>query len=213
MRKIFTAIINLLLIPYKLFTGKSIISLCTADSVFQKKVRYRGGCKIYHSKIGKYSYIGQKSILNKCSIGKFCSISSNVYVGLPSHPTTFVSTSPLFLNGKNIFNFHFSFLEHTNLVDTKIGNDVWIGTNALIKSGVIIGDGAVIGAGSVVTKNVPPYAIVAGCPAQIIRSRFNEETIAKLITTKWWDWDPKKIKLHNFASVDDFLKNENSNNI
>ena len=74
-----------------------------------------------------------------------------------------------------------------------IGNDVWIGDRATILSGVRIGDGAVIGAGSVVTKDVEPYSIVAGNPARPKRTRFDEETIKKLLEIKWWDWPVEKI--------------------
>lgn len=75
-----------------------------------------------------------------------------------------------------------------------IGNDVWIGVNACVLSGVRIGDGAVVGACSVVTRDVPPYAIVAGNPARLVRKRFDDETIEELLKIKWWDWDIERIK-------------------
>jgi acetyltransferase-like isoleucine patch superfamily enzyme len=83
-----------------------------------------------------------------------------------------------------------------------IGNDVWIGFGAIILSGVTIGDGAAIGACSVVTRDVPPYAIAAGNPAQIIRYRFPEEIVATLLRIKWWDWPEDKVKenLHLICS-------------
>lgn len=77
--------------------------------------------------------------------------------------------------------------------DTIIGNDVWFGTNSTIMLGVKIGDGAIIGACSVVTKDVPPYSIVAGNPAKIVRYRFPDEIIEQLLKIKWWDWDYDKI--------------------
>ena len=76
----------------------------------------------------------------------------------------------------------------------EIGNDVWIGMNAMILSGVKIGDGAVVGAGSVVTKDVEPYAVVAGNPAREIRKRFDDQTISELLKANWWDWDIQKIR-------------------
>ena len=75
-----------------------------------------------------------------------------------------------------------------------VGNDVWIGHGAIILPGVQIGDGAVVGAGAVVTRNVPPYAIVGGSPARLIRHRFPEEIISKLLTIQWWHWNDDKIK-------------------
>ena len=78
--------------------------------------------------------------------------------------------------------------------DIVIGNDVWIGYEAVILAGVTIGDGAVIGARAVVTKDVPPYAIVGGVPARVIRSRFPEETVKALLRLKWWDWPAERIQ-------------------
>jgi virginiamycin A acetyltransferase len=77
--------------------------------------------------------------------------------------------------------------------DIVIGNDVWIGYQATILSGVTVGHGAIIGSKSVVASDVPPYSIVAGNPARIIRKRFDEETIEKLLALAWWDWDLEKI--------------------
>lgn len=75
-----------------------------------------------------------------------------------------------------------------------IGNDVWIGSDAVVLPGVTIGDGAVVGANAVVTKDVPPYAIVAGVPAKILRYRFPPETIESLLALRWWNWDDDKVK-------------------
>ena len=81
-----------------------------------------------------------------------------------------------------------------NKGDTVIGNDVWIGYEAVILSGVTIGDGAIIGTRAVVTKDVPPYTVVGGVPAKPIRKRFDDATIERLETLRWWDWDYEKIK-------------------
>lgn len=80
-----------------------------------------------------------------------------------------------------------------NKGDIIIGNDVWIGYEAVILSGVTIGDGAIIGTRALVTKDVPPYTIVGGMPAKIIRKRFEEETINLLLEKKWWNWSREKI--------------------
>ncbi|WP_278955475.1 CatB-related O-acetyltransferase, partial [Barnesiella intestinihominis] len=81
-----------------------------------------------------------------------------------------------------------------NKGDIVIGNDVWIGYEAMVMAGVHIGNGAIIAARAVVTKNVPPYTIVGGVPARPIRKRFDEDTVRKLETLKWWDWPAKKIR-------------------
>ncbi|GLQ81463.1 hypothetical protein GCM10007881_49840 [Mesorhizobium huakuii] len=91
---------------------------------------------------------------------------------------------------------------------TEIGNDVWIGLRAVIMPGIRIGDGAVVGAGSIVTKDVAPYAIVAGNPARFIRSRFTDDQIASLLAIRWWEWSDEKImaeKPRLFGRIDDFI--------
>lgn len=124
-------------------------------------------------------------------VGAFTSIASGVQILLGGeHRADWVTTFPFVFweGGENI-------LGHPKTKgDVLIGNDVWIGTEAIILSGVIIGDGAVVGARSVVTKNVPPYAIVAGNPSRVIRKRFDDEIIQRLLQVKWWFWDNAKIK-------------------
>lgn len=90
----------------------------------------------------------------------------------------------------------------TNLKPIEIGNDVWIGANVTILRGVHIGDGAVIGANTLVNKDIPPYAIVVGCPARVIKYRFEETVIQKLLNLKWWNWTDEKIQ-RNLALFQD----------
>ena len=94
--------------------------------------------------------------------------------------------------------------------DITVGSDVWIGAKSTIMSGIKINDGAVVGAGSVVTKDVPPFAIVGGNPAQIIKFRFSPEQIIDLMNIKWWDWDEDKIKKEAMSlwspNIDEFIK-------
>lgn len=138
-------------------------------------------------------------------IGSFCSIAANVVIGAASHPVDWLSTHPIQYNG--IFRDHFSTeLNHnTGNQNTIIGNDVWIGANVCIKEGVTIGDGAVIGAGAVVTKDVPPYAIMIGSPARILRYRFDESTIQRLLESKWWERDISELKKIQFNDVKSYL--------
>lgn len=90
--------------------------------------------------------------------------------------------------------FHSSSDEVTGRGDIEIGNDVWIGRGAMIFSGVRIGDGAIVGARSVVTKDVAPYTIVAGMPARPIRQRFDDQTVARLLEIKWWNWSDEEVR-------------------
>lgn len=140
-----------------------------------------------NTSVGDFSYIGTEVRLNYTSIGKFCSIGPGVYAGLGVHPTsTFVSTSNHLYSGDPLQT-EAPFFEDYR--ETTIGNDVWIGARAIIIDGVQIGDGAVVGAGAVVTKDVPPYAIVGGVPAKIIKYRFEPDQISFLNQFRWWDRD------------------------
>ena len=137
---------------------------------------------LYH-----FDFIGDELI-----IGKFCAIASDAkfIMNGGNHQADGFSTFPfaIFGNGweKAVPNYPYK-------GNIEIGNDVWIGYEAVIMPGVIIGDGAIIGSKSVVTKNIPPYSIVGGNPAQVIRKRFDEKTIQDLLDIQWWNWDIEKI--------------------
>jgi virginiamycin A acetyltransferase len=140
-------------------------------------------------------------------IGNFTGLAEGVKIfGGVHHYTGNVAAFPM-----KILHFH-KFYELEKDVYAKgptiIGNDVLITYNAMVLSGVTIGDGAIIGAGAVVTKNVPPYAIVAGNPARVIRYRFSDEQIKALLKIRWWDWSDQKIKEFEeyFYDVDTFIK-------
>ena len=169
------------------------------------------GSQLNKVSMDKYSYIGHDCFLNNVSIGSFCSIADSCKIGGAQHQIAYVSTSPVFTEGRNTLNMNFS--EHPDTTDpvTVIGADVWIGMGTIIKGGVSIGVGSVIGAGSVLTKNVPPYEIWAGNPAQKIRDRFSYEQKNELLNSEWWNWSTKKIisNAEFFNDVDCFLKNRN----
>lgn len=156
-------------------------------SVISKKAAIWNGCLIINSEINDYSYISDNTSIYYTKIGKFCSIGSCCAIGVASHPIEYVSTSPVFLEGRNALRTNFANLPYKPYKETVIGNDVWIGRGCCIKSGVKIAEGAVIGMGSVLLKDVGPYEIWAGNPARFIRKRFDEETISKLLDLKWWD--------------------------
>lgn len=142
---------------------------------------------LYHYPINK----------DKLIIGKFCSIAcgAKFLFNSANHNLNSLSTYPfpLFFEEWNLKreNVTESWNNKGNIV---IGNDVWIGYEAVIMAGVTIGDGAIIGTRAVVTKDVPPYTIVGGVPAKIIRKRFSDEVISKLLEIKWWDWERDRIE-------------------
>ena len=129
----------------------------------------------------------------KVVIGKYCSIADEVTI-MPGgdHRLDWVTTYPL----RIMFNLDGANQDgHPSAKgDVIVGNDVWIASGVKILSGVKIGDGAVIGANALVSKDVEPYSIVGGNPAKLIKYRFDEETISKLLEIKWWDWEDEKIK-------------------
>jgi len=145
-------------------------------------------------------------ISSNCTIGKYCSLGPYSMIEPGQHPTNFLSTSS------------FQYLPALYLLDSDnivkfdsnkpciIGNDVWIGANAIIQDGITISHGAIIGSNAVVTKDVPPYAIVAGIPAKIIKYRFSNSVIEKLLELKWWDLDIETIKNLPFSDIDKCIK-------
>lgn len=144
---------------------------------FEKNVKYH------------FDFVGDKLI-----IGKFCMIASDVtfIMNGANHLTDAISTYPFAIFG-NGWEGAMDGREYPRKGDIVIGNDVWIGYNATIMAGVTIGDGAIIATNATVVKDVAPYTIVGGNPAREIKRRFPEETIARLLQLRWWDWDIERI--------------------
>ena len=163
---------------------------------------------IHHSlKMGAFSY-AVSGFYFACEIGRYCSFGEQIQIGRHPHPMSWLSTSPFFYQDSKIIldlppseefnlNPYEDFSRKTRptiLKKTQIGNDVWIGHGAFILPGVKIGDGAVIAAMSVVTKDVPSYAVVGGSPAKVIRCRFSDSLVEKLIQLEWWKFAPWQLK-------------------
>lgn len=179
----------------------SLFSKIDDRSVISRKAKVFGKTQVTYSTMGDYSYVGRNSRLVYADVGKFCSIAGDVKLGMGTHTLDKLSTSPIFTERHNSTGHQWADIQTDNpFRRVSVGNDVWIGTGVMVMGGVTIGDGAVIGAGAVVTKDVPPYAIVGGVPAKIIRYRFSEDFIEKLETLKWWDLpeDVLRVKISVF---------------
>lgn len=197
----------LLKYPLRLFNGISLRAT-VVDSDIHKTSVVEHHANVRYSKIGKYTYISARSGVVYAEIGSFCSIAAGVGIGGGAHAISAVSTSPAFNKGRNVLGCNFGNIEFAPYKTTKIGNDVWIGNRALIMQGVTIGDGAVVGAGSIVTKDVEPYTIVAGNPARVIRKRFDDETVEKLLKLQWWNMSEEELKKYGdcFESPEKLLE-------
>lgn len=199
-------IIKRIIVGWK-FRGKVSIAYTANVSLVST---FEGMCQIhphsvFHGKLGMGSYIASYTSLS-ARVGRFTSIAQHVRYSSGIHPyqAPFATTSPCFFS-HNLYKYQCGstfateqlFEEH-RLIDfeskiaVEIGNDVWIGEGAFLVGGITIGDGAVVLAHAVVTKDVPPYAIVGGVPAKVLRYRYDKETIEFLLKVKWWnnsiDW-------------------------
>lgn len=196
------------------FFSKAIKKIQIASvkgSNISRNARVGSRANVFFSSIGKWSYIGNESKIIHAEVGNYTSIGDAVHIGGPSHPINWVSTSPIFCTGKNILGRNAASNSFDPYKKTTIGHDVWIGDCVLIKANVVVSTGAVIGMGSVVTKNVGPYEIWAGNPAKLIRKRFDDDTIQRLLATDWYNWSDKMIDSHAhlFTSPQEFLESQN----
>lgn len=195
--------------------------------IVETPVQLRGGF-IDIDNIGAFSFFGEglSHLEHIKTVGRFCAFGPHVVTGSVEHSVRSISPHPMFT-----WKFDDSWEEAAVLYDDmnfisqlhrkelelsvhqekiEIGNDVWIGNGAYISRGVKIGDGAVIAARAIVTKDVPPYSIVGGAPARIIRKRFPDEIIEKLLQLKWWDYGPaimKGVDITDIYSAVDVLNN------
>jgi phosphonate metabolism protein (transferase hexapeptide repeat family) len=161
---------------------------------------------IENATLDDYSYTGQFCFIQNSKIGKFVNIAAKTRIGPTDHPYKRPSLHH-FTYRKAMYGFgdrdDEQYLGERESRTTYIGHDAWIGHGAIIQPGISIGIGAIVGSGAVVTKDVPPYAIVVGVPAKVIKYRFSDSEIKALRRIGWWDWSFETIK----KRIDDFQLN------
>lgn len=210
-------------VPYCRIMKRCIIR---HSAILNLRTKLSAGCaigarsNISGSEVGYGSYMGKDNVLYNVSIGKYCCLADNIRVIGATHPTSkFVSFHPAFYSTKKQAGFTYTSIQRFDeyrFVEgnffCKIGNDVWIGEDVKILGGITIGDGALIATGAVVVKDVPPYTIVGGVPAKVIKSRFEPDQVDFLLKFQWWNKGEDWIKgnIDKFQDIAHFYSTYNA---
>lgn len=179
--------------PTRYKKSVSLFSFWDKITKLPKNIYIAFGARIGFSSIGEYSRIRHFATVYYATVGKFTTINKSTRIGLGQHPSNMISTNLIFYAKNPISNRWVRPIVFEDYKPITIGNDVFIGEAAMIMGGVKIGDGAIVAARSVVTKDVPPYAIAAGVPARVVKYRFDQDTINRLLEIKWWDLPEQEI--------------------
>lgn len=204
------------------------------NSVFEAPCSIKWMSVAHSLRLGAFSY-AVSGYFFACQIGRYTSIGEQVQIGRGNHPTSWFSSSPVFygplgaivdgVDSSRISGVDFAklaaepFIHATppaRVEPVQIGNDVWIGHGVFVKPGIQIGDGAIVGAQAVVTRDVPPYAIVVGNPGRVIRYRFPDSVIQRLLALKWWNYSLESLRgiaLDNIESALDVLESRLANGL
>jgi acetyltransferase-like isoleucine patch superfamily enzyme len=167
--------------------------------------------RFYGVDVGRYTYGAFKidlSIARGTRVGSFCSLAQGVRLGGSNHPVEEVSTHPFhYMRNRGLIDHDDRALIERMNPPVVVEDDVWVGVDAIVLPGVTVGRGAVVGAGSVVTRDVDPYTIVAGAPARVLRKRFGDDQIRRLLAIDWPSWDDETLRAraHEFRDVQAFI--------
>ena len=183
--------------------GNDFPYLMSESTSFGDNCRISARVRIFDTTVGDWSYVEHDCHISSTDIGRYTSVAPFTVIGLAEHPSrTWVSTHPRFYLHRPRSGYDLvSSTRYEEFARATIGSDVWIGVGARVRGGTTIGHGAIVGAGSVVTRDVPPYAVVAGSPARLVRYRFDEDDIAFLLDFRWWERDDAWLR----ANVDAFV--------
>jgi phosphonate metabolism protein (transferase hexapeptide repeat family) len=181
-------------------------SALVRDSRFGTYCEVGARTKVSESSFGDYSYVVNDADIIYATVGRFCSIAAHTRLNPGNHPLDRVALSHFTYRSSayGLGEDDAAFFDWRRSHDVVLGNDVWIGHGAIVLPGVRIGDGAAIGAGAVVTRDVPPFAIMVGTPARLLRYRFAPEIVQALQRIAWWNWPHARLKsaLPDFRSMD-----------
>jgi len=176
------------------------------ESQFGTYVEIGRGSRLAHTTFGDYSYCDRYADIANAQIGKFANIAAFSRIGATDHPLHTAACHHFLYRSDDYWDDAGrdpAFFAHRQSRVARIGHDTWIGAGAMVKPEVTLGDGAVVASGAVVTKDVPPYTIVAGTPAKPLRERQPRDIAERLIALAWWDWphDQLRTALEDFRSL------------
>jgi phosphonate metabolism protein (transferase hexapeptide repeat family) len=181
-----------------------------SESELGEWTEVRAGARLSQSAIGNYTYLMERVQLDYATVGRFGNVAADARLGPTNHPIDrptahhFTYRAAMYGMGED----DESIFEWRADQPVEVGHDVWVGHGAVVLPGVTIGNGAVVGAGAVVTRDVAPYTVVAGVPAEPIRRRFDTEVARRIEATEWWEWDHETLaeRLPAFRDLETFLE-------